>query len=590
MYKSQPKEAKPKVTNNSGKSSRNQVGSMSHNKKKFLLSGLKFMESESEPEGSIEIIFHVHLPKIRYGEPVIAGSIEELGNWREPKVKLKQYNNRVWKHTSYWYSEPIRIPINRYKYAVYLYNFKFEGFGQEDDRVLDIRSNNTFDIWKRNSTYNINQITDYMFLDVIYESVTLENIKDITLDYSSILEQHHELTLSVTNIQFISNRVSDASIGKLLFLCFLLGHCPNTYGSFELPREFQSIPLLQAFFTVHSDTFPTSCWQFVFKGVEHLIHHNIINGLSEWLNIFTIARDIDPQYKFIDTITFAKCNDDKYIKDYFEIIQKHEFDENIHMKIIKWLMSQCKNLKTLAIVWRSSDKIDKQCLMRNIEKIMSEDDPVDFTELPDDIRDIVTRKRVSLLNGRRAIWDVSNSQSIFDLLNSVRLRWTKDEYIVVLEKVSTLEDYQLLSVFPSLLKNWIEMSNVIDDKMAQLCTKWYKKLMDIMDQMSNSTGHKGEYVTAVFEKLSNICSLVNKQSILDEIMEITFNRIRRSSEKSIFATTTNIVKFGSIAVRVFTKVIKEKIDSMELVRDQPILKKMQAICGCTGKSLEIPNE
>ncbi|CAI2180959.1 12955_t:CDS:2 [Funneliformis geosporum] len=562
-----------------------------------LSAGCKDMET-------IDIIFRAHLPKIRYGEPVIVGSIKELGNWTEPKIKLKQYNTRIWKYTSYWYSEPIRIPIERfkedikYKYAIYLYNLNYEGYGAKDNRLLGIHYN-TFDIWKSHLAYSINQVTDYMFLDVIYESVTSENIKGIILEYDRILKQHHDLTLSVTNIQFIINRVSDTSIGKRLFLCFLLGHCPNTYGRIELPRDFQSVPLLQAFFTVHSNTLPTNSWQVMFKGIEHLIHHNINNGLSEWLKIFTIAREIDPQYKFIDTITFNKCNDDKYIENSFEIILSHEFNESTRMKIIKWLMSQCKNLKILSMVWKSSDKVDKQCLVERIEKIMFKDDPVDlyknYSELPDDIREIVSRKRVNLLTkDRHAIWDCSTSQSTFDLLNSVRLRWSKDEYIVVLEKLSDLEDYQLLSTFPSLLKNWIDMSNVINDKIAKICIKWYKKLMDRMDQMShapsNTTVHKGEYVTAVLEKLSNICSLVNKQSILDELMEITFNHIKRSSEESIFSITTNIVKFGSVAVLVFTKVIKEKIDSMELVRGKPLLKKMQVICGCVDKSLAIPNE
>ncbi|CAI2175317.1 7490_t:CDS:2, partial [Funneliformis geosporum] len=615
-------------TTNSGEGSSNQDGSTSqnnedvHNEKRnssYIYSLVKSIakniikpKENSDDDGeTMEIIFRVHLPKFRHGEPVVVGSIEELGNWEKPKVKLKQYKKNVWNYTSsysYWYSEPIRVPIKRfkeiveYKYAVSTNNLQFEGIGPRDNRVLEIQRQN-FDIWKSNSHHFISKF-DYMFLDVIYESATLENIKNAIWDYEFILKRHRELTLSVTNIQFISKHVSDTSIDRNHFLCFLLGHCPNNYGRIELPRDFKSDILLKALFTVDSDTFPKDSWHIVVKGLDLLIHHNISYGLYEWINIFNIARNIDPQYKFIETITFAKCNDDKYIESCFRMLLAREYDENIHEKIIKWLMSQCKNVKILSIVWRSSnrEKQLQQNLIECIKKIISSDDPDNlhrnFIELPDDIRDIVSdlfRKRVLdiLINGRRVNWNKSRHQSIFNLLNSVNLlHWTKEEYIIVLEMVSNLEDFQLLSVFPSLLANWIEKSKGIDNKVAKICTRWYKKILDIMDRMSHSTDHKGEYVTEVFEKFSNICKLlVNEQSLLDDLMEITINRIRQSSEKLIFSVTSKIDSFSSEVVCAFTKVIKEKIDSMELDRDKYLLKKVQVICGCTDKkSLEIPNE
>ncbi|CAG8612880.1 13056_t:CDS:2, partial [Funneliformis mosseae] len=580
---------------------------------KYLAKDFNRMESEEitvDNGNTVKIIFHVHLPNVHVGVPVIVGNIEELGNWREPKVKLEQYK-KGWNYSSdssYWYSEPIVIPIKRfhktvkYNYAVFSSHLQFEGYDPLDVRVLEIQRQK-FDIWNNNYFHRIDRITDYMFLDIIYESATLESIKHDILYYDSILRQHREFTLSVTNIQFISKRISVDSIGKQLFLCFLLGHCPNINGRNELPNDFQSVTLLQAFFTIDSDTFPKDSLYIVLKGLDILIHHNIHNGLLAWLEIFTVAQNFDPQYEFIDTITFSKCDDEKYIENCFELVLKLEFDESSHVKIIKWLMSQCKNVKILSIVWQSSnnknDKKLRQLLIENIKKIISNDDPDNlhrnFTMLPDDIRDIVSdlfRKRVLdiLINGRRVIWDCSKYQSIFVFLNSVHLRWTKDEYIVVLELVSILDDYQLLSMFPSLLENLMEMSKGIENKIAQIYTQWYKNLMDRMDQISsNSTDHKGEYIIAVLEKLSSICSLINEQSKLDELMEITFDRIKCSSELSILNTAPNVEQFGSAAVRVFTKVIEEKIDSMKLDRVKPLLNKMQVICGSTGKSLKIPN-
>ncbi|CAG8684031.1 13298_t:CDS:2, partial [Funneliformis mosseae] len=559
-----------------------------------------------EDDSYTKIIFHVHFPKVHVGDPVIVGNIEELGNWNEPKVILKQHNK---KHTSYWYSDPIQIPnvrfqvTVRYKYAVYSYNnlhLEYEGSGPDDDRELDIQRQQ-FDIWKNNSAYRINKINDYMFLNVIYGS---ENIKGMILDYDRILKQHQDLTLSVTNLQFINKRVSDKSIGKRLFLCFLLGHiAANNSERFELPREFQFFPLLQAFFTVDQYTFPSDSMHVVLKGIDLLIRHNIHYGLFEWLEIFSIAKNFDPQYKFINTISFSNCNNEKYIEDCFEKILKDKFDEYHRAKIIKWLMSQCNNAKYFSIIWRSSKKSDKklrQDLEDNIKKMISEDEPANlhknFTQLPDDIRDKVSdlfKKRVLdlLTKDRLAIWDEPKSKSISNLLNSKRLNWTKNEYIAVLRTVSTSNDDQLLSVFPSLLKNWKEMSNGIDYQITQLCINWYKKLMNRIGRTSsNSTAHRGESIIAVLENLSRICSLINEHSILGELIGLTFGHIRRFPEESILNTASNVEKFSSEAVHVFTKVIEEKIDSMELDRFIPLLNKMQVICGSTGKSLKIPND
>ncbi|CAG8726972.1 3580_t:CDS:1, partial [Funneliformis mosseae] len=227
---------------------------------KFVTEGLNFFTPKSKISEDVsytKIIFHAHFPKVHVGIPVIVGNIEELGKWIKPKIFLKQYK----KNRSYWYSDPIQIPnvrfqdSVRYKYAVckvnnqnYL-NLEYEGSGPDDDRELEIQRQQ-FDIWKNNSAYRINQITDYMFLNVIYKS---ENIKEMVIDYDNILKQHHDLTLSVTNLEFISKHVSDKSIDRRLFLCFLL----EQTKIFELPREFKTAHLLQAFFTVDQYTFPS---------------------------------------------------------------------------------------------------------------------------------------------------------------------------------------------------------------------------------------------------------------------------------------------------------------------------------------------
>jgi len=261
-------------------------------------------------------------------------------------------------------------------------------------------------------------------------------------------------------------------------------------------------------------------------------------------------------------------------------------------------------MKMFSTIWQSvthSDEIDKQLrpyLIEQIKKYISRDDPADlyknFTEVPDYIRDMVSkpfRERVLqlLTNSRRDVWDNSRFESIFNLLNSERLRWTKDEQILVLERVSNLEDDRLLIVFPLLLKDWIDQyKDIKNNKIDQICVRWYENLMFRMAYIS--TACDGEYLTAIFEKLSTICSVVNEQTISDRLMGITFDYIKNSPENLIFNATIKVAKLDSIVIHVFTKVIKRKIDSMVLDHDEILLKKMQVICGCTGNNLKIPNE
>ncbi|CAG8518032.1 9622_t:CDS:10, partial [Cetraspora pellucida] len=110
---------------------------------------LKFFEVDDSStttsfleDGYVRVVFHVHLPPklenisrdfplIDKAIPCVIGSIDELGNWENEVVPLKQpyfkplrgfYGE---KNSTYWVSEPVMIPISkfeegevRYKYAV----------------------------------------------------------------------------------------------------------------------------------------------------------------------------------------------------------------------------------------------------------------------------------------------------------------------------------------------------------------------------------------------------------------------------------------------------------------------------------------
>ncbi|RIA83302.1 hypothetical protein C1645_834051 [Glomus cerebriforme] len=595
-----------------------------------------FILPEEKPEEypdreCVRITFHVHLPidVSKQGDPVIMGSIKELGDWNEPKVKLHQFKRGYggFRATSYWYSDPIVIPIEKfentrvnYKYAVFTGKrrknkngppFLYEGNDQSDDRVLELQCKNQFDIWMKNKNAPTERINDYMFLEVIYESINQNNFKDAILEYNYILKRNRELTISVTNFDFIGRRVSEKSIHKRLFLCFLLGHYRPNFISvpLELPPNFPTSPLLEIIDKIQSNTFPSESLRFVSKGIELLIHRNIDRGSFEWLNIFQIANFIDPQYKFIDNISFSN---DKYIERFLEKLDMvipyidSIKDEGVYVKVSKWLIYYC-NMKMFSRIWdliAHSEEVDKQlhpCLVDRTEKIISKYDSVDlyknFIELPEHIGKIVAepfRKKALqlLINGQYiTFWEAPRAEAIFNLLNSNRLYWTKAEYLTVLETTSHLNYYMLLNKFPMFLRNWIvKFKDIKDDEIGKICIQWYKKLMDRMSYMSSeSANNEGTYVITIFGHLSHVCSIIGEQDVLNELMDMTYNRIKQSSEGLIFRAATEVSKMNSKAIIVFLKIIKERLSSVQN-HDEYLLKKMRVICGCNENDLKIPNK
>ncbi|CAB4391094.1 unnamed protein product [Rhizophagus irregularis] len=89
-----------------------------------------------DDSSNIKVTFHVYLPSFEFfeGYPIVVGNIEELGNWENPIVKLKQQKGEYLHFKSnYWYSDPISIPLERfnnyevkYKYAFFIPKPKIE--------------------------------------------------------------------------------------------------------------------------------------------------------------------------------------------------------------------------------------------------------------------------------------------------------------------------------------------------------------------------------------------------------------------------------------------------------------------------------
>jgi hypothetical protein len=172
-------------------------------------------------DDEIKVIFHVHLPERieKHGQPVVLGNVKELGSWKRPIIKLYQpYDDG--RNSTYWRSDQITISMSniefnrdiRYKYALTVgYVFEkvvFEGNSDREDRTLDIKRNDQFDLWKNSdelpSKYQLRgNIHDFAFVDYIYDSISIYNLKDKVMEYQHLLRIYGDLTIRASNIKFI---------------------------------------------------------------------------------------------------------------------------------------------------------------------------------------------------------------------------------------------------------------------------------------------------------------------------------------------------------------------------------------------------
>ncbi|CAI2194678.1 1063_t:CDS:1, partial [Funneliformis geosporum] len=178
--------------------------------------------------------FHVHLPKYveKYGIPIVLGNVKELGLWKNPIVRLSRPFPQ---NPTYWQSNPITISLLnfgiQYKFAVFLTPISpgetkvaFEGFSIKDSRTLDILRNEQFGIWKSNEFLLLsNTLDDFAFVDCIYNTITVNNLKDKIMEYQHLLTIYNDFMIRASNLEFIVNRIDDSSREQRLFICLLLG-------------------------------------------------------------------------------------------------------------------------------------------------------------------------------------------------------------------------------------------------------------------------------------------------------------------------------------------------------------------------------
>ncbi|PKY27156.1 hypothetical protein RhiirB3_477801 [Rhizophagus irregularis] len=563
--------------------------------------------------------FHVHLPENieKIGQPVVLGDADELGAWKNPIVKLHQKNR------TYWKSDPVPISIIssiQYKYAIHipksaLTYIEFEGFDgidAGDNRTLDVQRNNQFDIWK---------IHEFAFVDYIYDSIEINNLRDKVLEYQHLLTIYSDLTIHASNPKFIIDRIDDNIKEKRLFLCVLLGYYiskKREEGSpHELPNNFPSNLLLNALEDYKQEFLPLDTKDQMHTAIITLIQHNAfqMKFKLDWLIIFTIASEVDPDYTFINHLKALKYSDDKLEKfiEGCKIIkpytQKIKFES--YVEIARWLIQLCHNMDSLLKLWddillhnNEFDESVSKCFTEQVRANISHTEAValerNFKRLPEDYRDRVSgifRDRVIfLLEGINRKWTYENINAVKKLLHENNLSWHRDEFIQSLELISQSHTLELLNIFPDILDDWFrnDFSDTKEKKIPKICVIWFKNLLLKLDTNTSNknSSNNSNFIFSVFQQLELMYPLLGQRiNIWRDLTAIAIDRVKNYSEDQIFAATKLIVQIKQDNVKeIFLEMVKDMLNKSTLHTHDQLLNKIRIICDCkTTEILDVPN-
>ncbi|RIA81638.1 hypothetical protein C1645_547708 [Glomus cerebriforme] len=596
--------------------------------------------TSKDDNNEIKVMFHVHLPAEieNVGKPVVLGDVKELGLWgKNHIIKLTQPFPQ---NPTYWQSDLITISLSsyairgeiRYKYAIhvsksYIYGGEekiiFEGNSEQDNRLLDTARNDQFGIWK--TSYQLHErfrmyaIRDFAFVDYIYNSIKASNLKDKVMEYQYLLDNHKDATIRASNLDFIHNRIDNKLREKRLFLCLLLGYyISRRQGSIfdELKEKFPSGLLLNALDDYKQKTLPSDTKDQMYTAIITLVQHNATHMKFDWLIIFTIAAEVDPNYAFIDRLRFLKYSEYLLVKfiQGFEIIRPYiegiEFEK--YIKIAKWLIQLCKSMDSLFKIWSNilfhNTKIDKsisKCFIDRAREIISHDDAValesHFKRLPKECRfdmsEIFQDHILFLLESQNRKWTNENIAAIKKLLHDNNLNWRREEVIQSLELISESNTLELLNIFPELLDDWFhsDFTDTKEKKIPKICMTWFKNLLAVLDTNTSTNNRKSysenNFVFSVFIQLERIYPLLgNRKNIWQNLTVIAMERVRPRSDR-IFNAVKFLIKIKEEEVRIlFLDMIKEILNkTVQQINDQLIIR-IYTICDCIqGKTLDVPN-
>ncbi|CAI2184234.1 5017_t:CDS:2, partial [Funneliformis geosporum] len=453
-----------------------------------VFTGGGFISKDRKNEDEIIFIFHVHMPENidKIGQPVVLGDGQELGFWEQPNIKLHQ---PLPQSPTYWRSDSVKISVSittegydiQYKYAICEKESEkniLEGNSNRENRTLDIMRIDQFGIWK--NTYDLpnkfrlfpKYIRDFAFVDYIYNSVNVNNLKDKVLEYQYLLSIYNELTIRVSEPNFIINHIDDKLREKRLFSCLLLGYYVSRQNTiYELPNQFPSDLLLDALEGYKQEVLPSDTKDPMYNAITTLIHHNAFKMQFNWLKVFTIDVVVESNYMFIDRLRTLKYPNNHLLTKFIEevkvvmpYIDNHKFE-----KLAKWLIELCQDMDGLLKLWSDvlscrevNDKNILKCFIDRIQENISVDDAValanHFKDIPKIFRENVSsvfRDRVFLLlSSPSSKWTNPNIFAIQNLLRNGNLNWRSDDAIISMELISQSNNFELLNIFPEILDDW----------------------------------------------------------------------------------------------------------------------------------------
>ncbi|CAG8762326.1 20276_t:CDS:2, partial [Dentiscutata erythropus] len=578
----------------------------------------------------VKITFHVHLPPHieRYGEPVIVGNCKELGSWRMITIKLIQPYRQ--EYPTYWRSHTVEIQLGRdeikYKYGIFNRgSVDYEGENDRQNRTLDIRTNDQYDIWQNNNNYNIWGLREFAFTKCIYDAVNTENLKDKVMQFQLLLENHRDRVLNNATIEFIMQNCQSKR-DKRLFLCVLLGyyikHCKDPRAlTFQLPSHFRSDSLLEALENVQEDTFISDIKPIMAPVVAALVRHNAIVIVSfDWLKVFRVAQILDPRYTFVDGFIGVRYNKEqisRLLKEWPRVVKPYLFkaEERIHTKIAKWLISFCSNMETLNIMWRDNiyhtPSIDNEIVPEFsgiVYNIIARDNNVsalyaNFTKVIPEFRGTVAglfRERIlNLLKNQQSGWDQYNLQTLGELLKDEHLFFEREYFLNAMDLVSQSAAYNLLNMFPDILEYWnnSKFPNSRSSDVLKICSQWFTRIISKLNYSHNmQLNEGGRFICLIYERLTRMQSLLGEKSrIYQELSHVASERIKKCSHNHIlFATAQVAVLNKSIANQFYNLVTENVLVSRDIRNiDNGLTEKVCWICGHNNKGnlekLEVPN-
>ncbi|RIA86038.1 hypothetical protein C1645_741135 [Glomus cerebriforme] len=570
------------------------------------------------------IKFHIHLPGgiEQIGQPIVLGDGIELGSWKNPIVKL---HRPFPKNSTYWQSEPVTIfKTNniKYKFAIHISTSSpddegesiFEGNSPEDNRILDIKRENQFAIWKNNTGSNIclDKVQDYAFVDYIYDSIRVYNLNEKILEYEYLLTFYKDITNQALNIDFIINNIHDKLKEKQVFLCRLLGHyiSKQDYG-YELPKYFPSESLLDVLDNYEQKSLPWVARIPIQIAITYLVVHNAFQYRFNWLKIFTVAMEIDPGYIFIYHLSTLKYpNDDlleKFIKE-IEVISPFmkNIEIEIYINIAKWLIEICHNNDALFKLWSDillhNDVIDKtisKTFLDQIQNNISDDDAVAlenrFKMIPKDFQDNVSEafrnQALRLFKNILIKWEDPEVSSIKEFLQDDNLNWKREDIIQLLELISRSNNLELLNLFPEILDEWFHkgFSDTKERRIPRISENWFK---DLLYNLEKNDMDENKFVFLIFQKLENMYPLIGyRKNLWKKLATIAINRVKSCSETQIINATKFIVELKEREVKeLFSNIIlKEVMSKINRPINDRFINKIFTMCNCKGEILMVPN-